>query len=496
MTRDNQKLLGYTLFFFLLAHGYGLCSHFLAHDSLGEFVMISNLSDNFVGKISKGRFAQVLVYFIRGNIAVPWLVSCIAICLYALSAWLLRKLFPKIQPLLLVGLLSTNVAFAFTLGFYVHEMDMFALAIFLAVLAVYLTKNYKYGPFFAPLLLGLVCGLYQAYFSVAVALFLLLLSQEIFQGAETKQVFLKGIRWFFVLFFGLVSYYLMNFCLLKGLNISPTEMPSRVPTLSELFDLFGEEGLLTKLSLLYQEFFSFFLSPVTHSSLLVGICNLILLLSCLAILFYQCNQKKISFTGLGLFLLFLLLFPFGVNLASFFIDYSHDLMYLPFIFLYFFPLLLMEEEKITKYILSVTMLLIFWQNIIYCNQLYLRQNLAYQNTLSTMTRVLDDIEDVPDYVVGETPVLFCGVMTQSPVSNLPEYLSDLDGYVLKDSLYSVDYYEITWAYLSFILGYPVNFSQEFHLVHEAEVMEMPPFPYDGYCKMVDGVLVVNWLDRR
>ena len=88
------------------------------------------------------------------------------------------------------------------------------------------------------------------------------------------------------------------------------------------------------------------------------------------------------------------------------------------VFLYFhsgFALRLAEVSQISallrRFVMWVAYVLVavlLVQNVTIANTAYVKKELDADATLSTMTRVADQLEQREDYVLGETPVAFIG----------------------------------------------------------------------------------------
>lgn len=489
-----QIILCTCLFLGFFAHGYGLSSGFFAHDSIREMVSISDSFNNQEMKISTGRFVQLAVFAFRGDIAVPWLVGCLAMIYCGFSAFFIQKLFGLGSAVPLCALLICNTAMTLTMNFYVHETDMFALALLFSTLSAYVCGRYPKGYLLSPVFIALACGLYQAYFSMAVLLFMLMIFQEILRGDSPVQVVKSGVKYVSILVIALVFYFIAYKIVLKATGVAVTETNTLMPSASQLLEFFTDGTFFQQLKMVYGLFFGFFLKPVTHNGTVVLLANICLFALFLWVIWDFIRLKRPNVLKIMLMALVLLLLPLGATTACFFVLLAHDLMFAPFVCAYILLFTAMEHMPNGKRNVTVFALIgvIVWQNVIYSNQMYLRQNLAYDNTLSTMTRVLTAMENTEGYVVGETPVLFRNILASSATANQPTYFDHLTGIGMSDHLYSITYYHGNIAYFAHVLGYPVNFSTDYDMTREERFDQMPQFPEIGFCQLVDGVLMVNW----
>ena len=121
-----------------------------------------------------------------------------------------------------------------------------------------------------------------------------------------------------------------------------------------------------------------------------------------------------------------------------------------------------------------------------------QKELEYQNTLLTINRVIDRIEQTDGYVVGETPVALVGTLQRSELSMTHEWFDKTS--VGNSQNFAVTYYETYENYFERLLAYPIVLLEETESAKWAEhptVQNMPSFPYQGSCEMVEGTLIVK-----
>lgn len=130
-------------------------------------------------------------------------------------------------------------------------------------------------------------------------------------------------------------------------------------------------------------------------------------------------------------------------------------------------------------------------NVQASNAIYLKKELEREATLSTFTRVADDMCDVEGYVPGSTPVVFChsGSFKAAP--------APFDRYRFITGLSSglQTTYPATYAsYFTYILKEPICIAgaDAIEQVQSSpEVAAMPVYPQSGYAEMIGGTLVVR-----
>ena len=153
-----------TFVFYVLAHGYRSSNLMFSHDSLQTIYQLE-----WKHKVSLGRYVQPLVWIVRGKLTMPWLVDIGAVVFMIASVVMLVRIFGIKKYWMIVcisGVICTYATFTFTNATFIHESDVFMLALFCSLLSVYLNNKYKYGFLIGAIPLCLSIGLYQLKFLV------------------------------------------------------------------------------------------------------------------------------------------------------------------------------------------------------------------------------------------------------------------------------------------------------------------------------------------
>ena len=199
-----------------------------------------------------------------------------------------------------------------------------------------------------------------------------------------------------------------------------------------------------------------------------------------------------------------LLFPLAANMV-FVISkgVEHILMIYSFNMFYLFAIvvtnIILKENNDKKLIevlnkrvipvcISIAVLVPAWCNIVFSNQLYLKEDLQQMATLSLMTRIVDDIEKTDGYEPGLTPVFFWGFLPdQQSYMTMPGF-EDLQTSFVGDS--PITYHGTEKAFFNYFMNYNVN------VVNSADILncgveDFPVYPAEGSIQFVNGVLVVK-----
>ena len=129
------------------------------------------------------------------------------------------------------------------------------------------------------------------------------------------------------------------------------------------------------------------------------------------------------------------------------------------------------------------------------NTCYVKKELDAQATLSSVSRLISDIEEQDGYVYGETEVAFLG--------NFDEIHKDMRLFALDGGelfVAGVDYnasvsYLTTWqAYFDIVVRYPIKVvgdEKANEIKTWEQVKSMPVYPQAGSVCTIDGIIVVK-----
>ena len=136
-----------------------------------------------------------------------------------------------------------------------------------------------------------------------------------------------------------------------------------------------------------------------------------------------------------------------------------------------------------------------FNSIVFSNQIYLKKDLEFRSTYSTLNRIIGRIEQLDGYVPGETPVAFIGSLENSKLALRHEYFS-YDG-AGTGSMFAVTYYSTYITYIRNVMNYPIYLVDEgsmTQLSEEPQVQAMPVFPDTASCQIIDGTVIVKLSD--
>ena len=446
-------------------------------------------------------------FFTRGDVVLPWLIGLLALLWVGLAVYFaIRLLDVESKPVMVLisGIMITNITVTAQTATFIHELDCNCFAMLLAVLTAWLWRRWRNVPAFA---LGAVflmgsMGIYQAYFSTAATLMVFRLILDLTEGRRIKPAFLDGVRAVAMLLCGAVLYFAAGKFIYRFTGISPLERPS-VFALENIADL---PAYLCGLAAETWRGFFPFLGHRAYPDFLRKLNIAVAAVTALLATGMALRWKEGRAARGILTVLLAMLLPFAMNFTYFLVNgSSHELMiYSIWLTHVFFLVLLTRVGKAEQLRRSVCVgagclitVLLLVQNIQLSNASYIKKDMEAKATLSTMTRVVAQMEQREDYVFEETPIAFVG--TSHPYGGTPEYEKVMfligeweNNAVAWDT--SVNHYNAYKAYFDYVLNYPLVFCEDAvrnELAQSRQVQDMPAFPDKGYMQMIDGVLVVK-----
>lgn len=491
----------------IIAHGFGYFNQSFAHDSL----MVYQTGDGG-WQIQLGRFLVPVYVWIRGGIYTPSLVGILQLLYIAGAVYLIidlleikeKKLIFCVSAILTTSCVITHVNTVFT-----PWSDIYMLAFLLSVFAVWILNRYRYGIICSIIALCLSLGLYQSYIQVSVFLFLIVIVKSIILENKVKDNLILGIKAFISLILSLVLYYIVMKVVLQ---YSGYELAESYNGLTHVGKYEGNN--IIKL-LVYTYFYPirYLLFPEAFHHKIVAFINSVLVLITLYMLIAIIKKRNLDGYNIILMIIMILIMPFGMNVTYFISQglfalrmiYSYYLVYVfeIMIFMYYFQFIGIEiniRKKVKMLLYNVFIFgigFLVLDNIIFSNQIYLKKNLDSESTYFNMVRVIDRIEQIEGYKMGETPVAIVGFLSESDliiertgIGIQPKYD---DG--LRDKA-SVTYYLTYSWYLKNLLSYPINIlsaTESQRYAEQEEVKSMNAFPAKDSCKILDdGVMVIKF----
>ncbi len=492
----------YTVLFYVVAHGHRFSNTFFSGDSL---LMI--YQNDAAWEVSLGRFMHPFWVLLRGAVESPFLISVISVTFYALSVYFVLDFLEMRRVLSVVvvaAVMTCNPTVLATNATFLTYADFYVISLFLAVFGTWLMKKEKWFGFsLGAIALSISMGTYQAYICVAIAMVMIHFVFRVVQDAPVKKTWIS-LGKYLVSFAGAAVLYYGIWKLFQILfNIWTADTNNGMASLGEfaLSDLFGIIGTT------YAKFVGYFVNPEVFLTLpfrgesmsviwvwLIRLCNLaVVILLVMSLVIYNIRRKTTLLQRV-LQIGILLFFPFGANVVCFISQgMEHMLMMYAFVFVYVFAVkagesILREHPIRNPWVVTLMLLaVITWSNIVYSNQVYVKKDLQDKAAHSLMTRIVYEIENMPGYVAGETPVAFFGSFDNT------EYVQDIEAFAALTpygmGITSLQYAGTDYAYLRYILNVNMNFTRAD--IEDPTIAQMPLYPAEGSIAYVDGTVVVK-----
>lgn len=511
--REKQPFIFCLIITFILglfAHAYAFLNSNFSHDCLNAFY--SNSSE-IAWKIELGRFfVPVYQMFTKGKFTLPWLIGILSLFYVSVAVYIVKKLFDirsNVLVAFIAGILVTNVTFISQTATYIHELDCNMFAMLLAVLTAFVWKKYSNvnGILLGTILLFISMGIYQSYVSVTVALIMIISLMALLNQEETRIVVMRAIKGVLLVLFACVLYYITS-----SFVCYFTEVPlaDRVSVFTMDTDM---NPILYYLKLIGGAYFHFASCimdfKIYEPWIIIPIVLAFALLFGFVVIYVFGRKKELKLTNKILILCIGLFLPLGMNMTYVLArGIVHDVMTFSFWFIYVMFLILVwwfadKYKDVFKYknvlkIISLFLVgVLVWQNIMLSNTAYIKKDVEAKATLSTMTRVVELMEEQENYVMGETIVAFIGAGSSYNILDEFDNVGHITGVGLNNALVSstsVYYYNTYKAYFRYVLNYPLNICDDtthYQLEQSESVQEMPTFPSKGCIKMIDNILVIK-----
>ncbi len=483
--------------FLLVTHSYRWMNPMFNHDSL----LI--IQGDHEWQISLGRIFIPFYLKFRGEIVAPGNVAFLSCCYLILSVLMtvrLLRIRRTVPVILCCGLMTTFGTLAFTNATYVHDLDVYMLAMLLSVFGVRCMTDGK------PMknLAGVLCvagslGLYQCYIETAVFLVCLIFLRRLLEKDDPKTVFADAVRTAVLLLSSGAIYYVILKTTWRMMGISPAE---KYNSLVKMKNLTLRSCASLSLRAWKYTFQYLFREPmIAHQVVSEGL-YLALGVFILAGIAVIAVRRRISGLSAVLVLFLLLFMPLGGNavyvLSS---GLKHWVMTYSFVFYSVLAVMILDMLETgstaagrvcTAAALACAVLIL--NQMLFANQLYIRHDLYSQAGLSFMTRLVSRMEQTEGYRPGETPVAILGLVNENPSVYSDKRFDITTPRAGTVHLLPVSYYQTYPGYFHFVLGYPANLVPLSGLepfIDDPDVLAMPVYPAEGSVKMIDGTLVVR-----
>ena len=457
-----------------------------------------------------GRWFLHYVSALNSFTQMPTIIGLQALGFLGLAAGLLASLL-GLESRALAGLSGAVLAAFPCLGYtflYMFTASDYCLAIFLAVLAVWLTRRWRFGWALGAGALALSMGIYQAYAAVAIgAALLAVLAQFLHPESSLSGTVRLGLRMVLHLALGAALYYGI---LLVFLRVKDLELLSYLgmDAASSGYPI----GQLPRLVLTaYKQVVAFFFLPGSSNGFTTrGMAALDLLLLALGAL---CLWLRLKNTGKELWrwlgaLAMLLLLPLGVGFGQLLSPFAAPtpLMKYAYVLVILTALMLLQGTEPLSLPQMVRKLLPWaagvWAAVflLFClntnNLLYTAADQAHRATESYATRLLARIESCEGYEPG-MEIAVVGAVPSSQLQSQTESFRQVRHYSVPTGTVLTLNKHI-YYYFSQWLNTPVKELDEAvmqSISDSREFQAMPLYPAPGSVQVMNGRVVVRMAEK-
>ena len=467
--------------------------------------------------LMSGRWFLAVPSAVSSKISVPWVNGLLSLVLLAATAALTVRILSIKRPFLAAlcgALLVTFPVVGHTL-IYMFTADAYCFALLCAVLGLALARRYRYGFLAGGVLLGLSLACYQVYIFFAVALIAADLLTSLSAGTDdARTLVFRILRYVGALALGAIVYVVGLRILLSVRHMALTDYMGISSMGSSL--LGSPAALLSGVQKAYETYFDVFrgrayiLNTTTQRTVFL-LMNLLSIGMPLYALVRRREKRALYWV---LTALLLLAFPLAVN-AVYVINSEivHSLMLYAYVVPMLLPLALYDaispvcpdgvpvrrrqRSLMFLYLLCAVTVFSAVNYASRTNQTYLVLQLKFDNMLSLANRIVDRVEQMPEYT-PDTPVWFQGTVQEG------NYAPEKDGAFVRASDTPATAFESEYGFFMNNL-YFSNFTKHYVGVTFVEperakveailktdaFLSMPYYPYAGSVKYIDGIIFVR-----
>ena len=496
--KKTWKIAFLSAFFIgLLIHLPVMLSDIPNHDGLASMHFDQNM-------ITSGRWFLMVACGFSSYFTIPWVIGLIGLVWLALAAAALTELLELKDPVTITvvsGLLVSFPALASTFA-YVFTMDGYMMALFLAVLAVLLTKKYSKGYLAGAVCLAFSMGIYQSYlpFTILLCVYSILIYFSEEKGVRGKIGY--ACRYLVMGIGGGVLYYVILQILLKVQG----KVLDTYQGINSMEQMGSGIGILATIQNMYRDFLAF----TVHGDVLVNnifsfaACMILLLVT--AFLLIRSMLRRKWWKNPTFFVIMILLAVSVPLLTNVILLISPNVTYhllMRYQWVLYLILMVAYAERYTtgerrwdaavQWASLLAAVVLVFNYGISDNIGYSNLEKKYEKTYAYCVRLLDRIEQTPGYYQG-IPIALVGVIgyDEFPTTDITGKVTDgmigLSGDYL---IYKGADYQ---AFMKNYLGATLNFLDpdtvgEIYMTQE--YIDMDTFPGPNSTKVVDGILYVK-----
>lgn len=490
----------------------GFCAH-----SFMIFNKISYLDDCYyyfdVGAtFSSGRWGLGMIKAAKdvlglGHYSMPVWNGILSLLILTLATALIVGIFQieqKVYAVLIGAYMVVFPVVASTFA-YMFTAPYYFMAALCMVIAAGITWKYEKGFMAAIPMIAFGMGIYQAYFGVATALFVMILVKN-FSKTSFEENFKTAVKYFLTLVCAIIVYFLMNKLCLAVTNTDLNDYQG-ISSLTS-FSLRDILKGIVDAYLIYPRLLTEDVVGITNGRLIrfAYLCCFVLFLFSVMLVF---KQLKGDILNKILYVVIVILIPLSlavISVMSFSEEtYIHTLMIYDFVFIPIYPVILLQSveyeglNKTGKIVaegihggicIVLTVMILFYARL--DNAAYLKAHYQQENAFAYFTVLMSEIKGTEEYR-DDLPVLFLGNLDSMDTSIAP--VKEFNDITLQG--YHTDMNKFI-SYYANVLFMEIHCGYEYSLPDNVEemkaleqVQKMPCYPDKGSIQVIDDVVVVK-----
>ena len=290
-------------------------------------------------------------------------------------------------------------------------------------------------------------------------------------------------------------------------EITPSNNYNSIYGISEMS---STSELLSLICETYMRFYYYFFHPANGHPGLIAWLTKLLFIYCIFALVYIVIKNKVCISNLILIVLSFAFLPLGAY-VSYPLSHgvTHELMIYSFFLFIVWAIYLRAcrlycinrnvEKNVIKKRYSIDNIIVYGfcfvfilDSIIYASQVYTKKDIEYQKTYSTLTRVIDRVEQTDGYIMGETPVVFIGNLNDAYWVEQKAYFRYSE--IGLGRMFAVGSWVTYNNFMNEVMEYPINLLNEnvsLEYEDDIRVKQMGVFPDKDSCIVIDGKVIVK-----
>ena len=506
--QDLKLCILATTAFSLAANSFAYFNLTPHHDAINHTLLFNSKFE-----IAIGRFLHPVWGKLMGDITTPWFTGLLSILFLSIAVWMcvdILKIRSRVGIIVSAGFLSVNYSIIELCGTFGYVLGAYTFAIMLVCAGAWVVTKHQgiFAVLVAAVLICISMGLYPAYVTVGFTLFLIMLMQQTVAGEGFAKNIRAWIRYITSFAMGGALYFGVYKVVLFLTGIEPRNTYSSPSQLLNMDIKYLIKGLV----LTYKCFIRFWILNAPPATLLISVVNLILFVTTVVLVFKRVMKQKQRVVIILLFFLCVALFPLASMLMQLLMQRNKMDFLVSYAVFLFYPgcfsiieacapeLHSMLSEKKTfwkKYApraLYFACALVLFTFIRFSNQSYTVSKVIYDRTLTAVSTIIVEMNESEEYIPGKTEVVVIGRLN-SKDNNITS-TDTIDRFRTIEGYGKVSItYPLTFDRFFRLMGHPINMIQDTSVIslyeNNSEITEMPSYPAEGYCRMVDGRMVIK-----